>query len=381
MRMGDEGRAVHITEDELARFRTGELTPQRALEIGRHLATCALCTTTASRARELQQSMRDLQLELDRAAGGEVDGEEHPDLNRELVRYVDGTLPAGRRDTIAQHLVSCVRCREDVEDLRDVQARIEPMPVSNRTPFAIAAAAAVMVVAITALAILLRARAPHLQPPTLRQRAAAIHPTAVFRIDYGRADWNEAVRNALTNGRLEIATPELPSNQGDTLRGSAAGPAHVQLEPNNTVVDEGRPRFRWPAAEGSRYSVAVVKGDREVAHSGPLRSAEWVPAKDLPRGVILGWQVSVETDHEVTILPTPPDAPAQFRITSASDHASLSEARQKFADDHILLAVLYARSGMREAATTELQLSDKPEAARLLESTADDERLQVKMKN
>jgi len=336
------------------------------LEVGRHLATCPLCIANAARSDELQQSVHELQLTLEQTPEAGPDEEGHPDLNRELVGYVDGTLPIARRDAIAAHLTSCARCREDTEDLRDIQARIDPLPASRRVPVAIAAAAAIMVVAITALAIILRNRAPQLQPPNLRSHPIG-RPAAPLHIDYGRADWNEAVRSALTTGNLVIAPPDLPSARGDTLRGTAARQhAAVHLEPNHVVIDEGRPRFRWPAADGSRYSVAVVEGDREVARSGTLRDAEWIPAHELPRGVVLGWQVSVENGRETTLLPSPPNPPAQFRITSAGEHAALAEARQKFAGDHILLAVLYARSGMRDAATTELQLSDRPEAARLL---------------
>jgi hypothetical protein len=42
-----------------------------------------------------------------------------------------------------------------------------------------------------------------------------------------------------------------------------------------------------------------------------------------------------------------------FRIVSARDHAELSEAKAKHPEDHALLAVLYARSGMESAAKEE----------------------------
>jgi hypothetical protein len=118
------------------------------------------------------------------------------------------------------------------------------------------------------------------------------------------------------------------------------------------VLVTDRPRFRWHAG-GARAVVSIFDGPRRVARSGLLNVSEWTPDSPLPRGRTYQWQVELRngTPH---IVPAPPDPPAAFRVMDEPSLQELSAALRERPDDHLLLAVLYARAGARSDAAKEL---------------------------
>src|ERR1044072_875055 len=91
----------HLTMDEMESFRRGTLTEDQLVSVSEHLRDCEQCGA------EVEPAARALLLDLA--------NEEHPEVD-ELFAFVDGTLPRQRAQEIAEHLSTCVQCREDVDD-------------------------------------------------------------------------------------------------------------------------------------------------------------------------------------------------------------------------------------------------------------------------
>lgn len=119
------------------------------------------------------------------------------------------------------------------------------------------------------------------------------------------------------------------------------------------VVDDARPELTWPARAGATYVVSVFDGDRAIARSEPLPVPRWHPHRELPRGRTLTWQVEVPRRDKTEVIPATPRA--MFRVTRVRDHRELANAKSSRADDDVLLAVLYARAGLRDDARDALR--------------------------
>jgi hypothetical protein len=141
----------------------------------------------------------------------------------------------------------------------------------------------------------------------------------------------------------------------DIVRGSTA--AQERVHPSGVVIDDVRPTFTWPPRNGATYLVSVFHEDRRVIQSPPLEVPQWRPDRDLPRGRTLAWQVEVMRGGAVETIPRPPSPPALLLITSEAHHRDIEHARELYPDDHLLHAVLYARSGMRSEALASLRRS------------------------
>jgi putative zinc finger protein len=359
--------SAHLTMTELRRWKRGELPPEEVIPVGRHLAECPSCASAWEARAALGDSVDALREQIDL-------GEDHPDLETELFKYADGLLSGQQRAGIEQHLEHCKRCREDVEDL------IGPLPPRRRAVprwIVYAAAAAIVILAIGALLL----RNPTRRAPERVQPEIAVAPTHTVspppkpppvnepRI-YERAEWNEIIRRARAGAPLVMPAVLQTLRQGaDPLRGTSNSTA-ARLTPDGIVVETTRPAFTWPPAKGALYAVYIFDGMREVAHSDSLTTNAWTPPHDLPRGVTYTWQVDVEIDGTRGILPTPPAPPARFHILDRRALADLETARKRHGDDHLLLALLYARAGLDARAAAELALvkdaADAATAKRLL---------------
>ena len=146
-----------------------------------------------------------------------------------------------------------------------------------------------------------------------------------------------------------------------------AAPEFGPLSPAGTVVESDRPTFQWTARQGaSAYRVTVFDSRfDELADSGELTGTEWTPAKPLPRGVVLTWQITARTDQGLLRAPVPPAPEARFRVADTGTLADIDQLRGAAQGSHLLLAIAYNEAGMSEAAAAELDALRKqnPEAA------------------
>jgi hypothetical protein len=338
----------HVTADVLSRLMHRELTDEEMIAALRHLDRCDDCAAMA------QEQVEHELAELPHAIGlDSVEPEPHLDRETQVIPYVAGRLGPAEREIADSHLDDCAQCREAVDAQRALRKRERSV-----VWYAVAAVAAAAVF----LTLIARVdRAPVVLPtaatiPVVNvPQQQPVPETRASRNESrtANAEWDALVKNALATGRLPFPD-DLDELRGveDTLRGEGA-PATSRVGPAGVVIDDTRPELSWPAIDGATYVVSIFDGEEEVVRSKSLDANRWTPSRDLPRGRTLVWQVAAEHEGTLTILPSPPAPQAMFRIISARDHRELSEAKAKHPDDHALLAVLYARSGMEKEALRE----------------------------
>lgn len=174
--------------------------------------------------------------------------------------------------------------------------------------------------------------------------------------------YQRAVRQALTTQSVETSygLGELSGRAGTLMSGesNSSGISFPVLSPLGTVVRSDRPHFRWGSLAGAtRYLVKVYDSNlRKVAGSLHLSATEWTPAEPLARGGLYVWQVTATLkDGTEIIAPGAPAPEARFKVLEQNRADELKEAEQKYADSHLTLGVLYARSGLLEDAEREFQ--------------------------
>ena len=174
--------------------------------------------------------------------------------------------------------------------------------------------------------------------------------------------YQRAVRQALATQSVETPSglAELSGRSGTLMSGesSVSGVSFPVLGPVGTVVRSDRPLFRWGALAGAtRYLVKVYDSNlRKVASSLHLSETEWTPAEPLARGGLYVWQVTATLkDGTEIIAPGAPAPEARFKVLERERADELNEAEQKYADSHLTLGLLYARSGLLEDAEREFQ--------------------------
>jgi hypothetical protein len=337
----------HPAIGDLKRWRRGEVGEDEMIAIADHLSSCQDCVGNRF-------------VGLERVAAGlcdELEGaEEHPDVERDLFAFVDGTASAGQRGRIEEHLALCVFCKDSVADLRKLAAKRRQQPLR---PWLLALAASF--VFAVASSVWLRM----LPPPRVESTPRIIRTTpapvlAVPLIDEAPLDEAETFAGTIRGG-ARIGLPERLLSvlgEADVLRGTsaAAGP----LQPAGVVVTSARPRFTWPAPAGARSVVEIFSGETAVARSPELETDSWRPARALPRGVTYTWTVRVEHDGTSQILPAAPSPVARFHVLDRAALDTLESARQRHGDDHFLLGVLYARAGLVDEARAHLRQVTAP---------------------
>jgi hypothetical protein len=410
----------HPSPDALDRYRRGLLPPEELLAVDDHLASCAVCREAALRATPVPARAP---AALETLLGPPI--EEHPDFE-ELAAYVDAAQDDVAREVTEMHLADCASCREEVVDLREFKAR---QPVTAATPVVTATATLQadarraprrlwLVLALPAAAIVIwmlippGALRPIAPPPADRPTArvepggnpvgsepssgrptstptptlpAAAATVATLRDGGGVVTLDAAghltgppsslsqpeqtmLVAALTTGRMPL--PGLIRDlaaEGEMLRGSAIKMPFTLREPLGTAVESDRPRFRWDRFPAARaYIVLVYDEDFAlVARSPELTSPEWTSAGPLARGKTYTWQVSPLTASEDVAVPAGPTPSARFVVLTQPQADELARTREAHPDAHLVLAMAYARAGVRDAAERELRAlqRDNPDAA------------------
>jgi hypothetical protein len=366
----------HLSPDALRRYRSGDLPPAELLALDAHLEGCAEC-----RARSLAAtaSVGALRAALTSANAG------HPDYDT-IEAYVDGSLGADEREAVESHVGGCAACSEDIGDLRRVRVELSVAADSAAglatapSPWewlswtrvlgglsALGAAAAIAWVMTPA-----PGPAPESGPQIadgtgapprhdLRDGALRLVVDAEGRLGGLPAGVPDAIR---AEAELALAGALSPSTALTGLQGPAGAlmggtpdtAAFGPLSPVGTVVESDRPLFRWsamPGASGYRVAVFDTRFD-EVAGSEAIAGTEWTPARPLPRGATLSWQISATTARGAVQAPVPPAPEARFRVADPATAASLDEARAVARGSHLLLAIAYSRAGIVDAMNNEL---------------------------
>jgi hypothetical protein len=406
---------LHLTPDQVERYRLRRMAPAELVESDDHLAVCPACRGQVLDSERLRSAVAALRDELQAVDVGDGCLSE-----QRLVAYVDGGLMPEERAQVAAHLETCPFCAESVEDLKAFRLVVAAGPREQprgggRGSIALTglAAAAVLLVCAGIIAsqqrrvAALQAQVQQAAEAEQRLRrdhdalaatakrlekevaslqdaqAAASRPAAavsladtagriVLRTD-GRleglgtlpAPEESLLRRALTTGRLRVpaglqallATPL-------TLRGAeernAVDPSDqpfALLAPVGTAVESDTPRFHWaPLADAEAYVVTVYdQRFNPVADSGRVTATEWRPAAPLARDALYTWRVIASVRGRAMTTPGPLAPEARFRVLGASEAAELSNARARAPQSHLLLGALYARAGLLDDAGAELK--------------------------
>lgn len=353
----------HLATDDLSRLRYGALTPAELLAVTAHLAECTACRDLGPTQIEARSLTALDGLLHDSAA-------DHPNLETDLVRYVDGALPFDEHERVEAHLGVCDRCDAEVADLRAAAASLQASARRRSSSRYLLPAAALLAAATIAGVLLLRPTGTHESPPIRRPPVARIDPAPVGAEPPLKPEWEALVTGALRAGRVampgvlaEIRTPP------ETVRGEGKARRDA-VSPAGVVTATDRPTFSWPAREGAESEVIVYNEDDELAASGPLRTNHWMPTKSLPRGVALVWQVEVRRGGASTIIPAPPDPPAIFRIIDDASLQEIEAARRTQPANELLIGLLYARAGVKDRAVEALRrhAAKHPETEAVLRS-------------
>lgn len=321
----------HLTPAQLDAYRGRSLEPEALLDADLHLEDCAQCRA------QLVPGKTHL------AAFLPATGSPHLSYEQ-LEAYVDGKLAPNQRSAVVTHLELCPQCQSEADDLALFRRDFRPPRIqnSNRRLFVIGALAAAALVAIVL-------RQPPPKPPD--QYAGLVDRT-------------------LSTGRIGIPASVLAlRGQAGTLRGPASTTFGL-VSPQATAVPETDPELSWTSAgAAASYVVSVFdQNQQRVAQSGPLAALGWKVSPPLRRGQVYQWQVRARLEGDKTVVAPGPQGPAaQFLVLDDAQAAKLQDAAGKYAEDHLLLGILYGEAGALDQAKRELKAA-LPRSAPLLEA-------------
>jgi hypothetical protein len=265
----------------------------------------------------------------------------------ELAAYIDGTLDPANAAVAREHLAECAECRAEIEDLRQFAATMHAERTGNYGLWV--AVAATVLLFVAAVLVTMRRTSPgipasealiHLRDGS---RRVTLAPSGAVRaIDYGRADWNEAVTNVLRSGVLRL--PQPVAQQLDPLRGPERDRLRL-YEPIGIAVATTRPLLRWEALPDATYDITVADEEGNVIASAPaVAEPRWRVTSELRYGGRYTWQVRTAGRLR--------SRPAQFHVIAEAEWRDIEAARKE--GSHLLAAVLLARAGAPVEADEEL---------------------------
>jgi hypothetical protein len=168
----------------------------------------------------------------------------------------------------------------------------------------------------------------------------------------------DSLQAALVTGRLEANLPsDLAASKAETMLGdTTAAPLFKVTSPVDRVVSDDRPTFTWESMPGANgYHVRVYAGGyRKVAESPLLHGLSWQSPVALARGENYTWTVTASTATGEVRTPAPPQPEAVFQVMASRPATDIETALRGPANDHLLLAVLYAKAGAVDEARAEL---------------------------
>ncbi len=118
----------HISQEDIERYRQGNLSITELLAIDDHIASCRTCRLRGGNGqiKKVYQTWRKFL---------------HPKTTllthltyEQLCLYVDGKLTVIDRKMIDAHLETCVRCKEELQDLTEFKTTMAAYPAKKYTP-------------------------------------------------------------------------------------------------------------------------------------------------------------------------------------------------------------------------------------------------------
>jgi hypothetical protein len=355
-------REAHVTAAMIDRYLSGALPMDESMVIADHLFLCSGCRSSALQNAGLAGRVDAVRTAF--AASPHLEFEE-------LVRWNRGER---LDDAAAGHLASCANCAEEARDLATVQRQLASRPIAWRRWLVAAAALIVLIGGLLVFRArsrvvespapqVVRTTAPRQAPPprvarpvlTIVDRSGTIELAAGGAVTGLPADpaFSALAAAVLTSRTLSVAPlPAVLSESASALRGSAASTGVELHEPLGAVVS-ARPQFGWSNTTPGPAQVKVFdENGSKVAESAPLEADRWRPRIALERGRTYTWQLTVGQDDSESIHPQPPAPPARFFVVGRNEAEAIDAMRAS--GSHLLLAIAYARAGLKPEARAEL---------------------------
>jgi hypothetical protein len=346
---------AHLTDEQMTRYRTRELTPTELLELDHHLSACAECRGRLYAANRSSASLRELRSEFS----------EHLSYDQ-IVSCSEGS----GKPVQLKHIRECSRCQAEVQDLSRFRTELEDTPrkpvvvpikpwVRYRIPAGIAAAVLLVAGGITF----------SLRRPTKSDEAAPA-PVQHAEASLPKPE-REILERALASGRLERAPilDGLIGKEGTLLGDAAKQPRLDLLNPVGTAILADEPILRWTPLDGAlSYTVSVFdERFQKVQESPAVQTTEW-KTPPLPRGKVLNWQVTARTRTGTVRAPMPPAPEAKFRILDPEVGQRIEAIRRDHPGNPLLMVTLFAHEGLLDDAQAMLQAVDPVTAQTYIES-------------
>ena len=406
--------SLHLSEQDLKRYRNRDLSPVDILALDDHLRNCVSCQTAAREDPEIQNA---LELVLSQLA--DADSEDSHLLYQEMADYVDNTLSDVEREIADGHLDYCQNCKVEVEDLVRARARLSLLPDKLYSPREVPnlwqrlaalwqlpsiripaqAAAVIVLVALIAWAVIsysqkhaeeariqsgqkdkaVAGSSPPRSPESITTDKSSPEQTSnarvvvdlidgahhvtldsedkVLGLESASIQTQNKVLSALKSGRVGSPSfmAELKGRSGRLMGAGSSG--YGLINPVATAVETRTPTFRWRAIEGAEsYVVTIYDLDsKKIEASGPLAETKWKASAPLVRGRIYTWQVRVSKQGEEVLIPPAAAPAAKFRIIEAAKAEELTQVRHSKARSRLVLGLTYADAGLLDDAERELQ--------------------------
>jgi len=318
----------HLSDLELDAFLNRAASVPGLAGAGKHLAECPQCQARAEERAGIGDGVAALYRQVAQSLP-----EEH--LSEEDVQVLaKGGLLPNPASRLYAHLDRCDSCRAEVDDLKQFIAS-RRRPQSFRAQYWIPIAA-LLLAAISILAWRSMHNAPHL-PAEYAALVERVRSTNQLEVAPAVA--------ALGRGRLEqlLGEPE-------------KAPGFALISPLKEATMSDRPTFSWSSLPGaSSYRVDIYDENfGKAAESPDVTATSWTPAQSLDSSHTYSWTVTARIGKQEIRQPVPPAPEARFKVLAPAEAAQLRDAAQKYPNDHLLLAALYARAGAIEEARREL---------------------------
>lgn len=351
----------HLTAEQIHKYQHSELSSNEIVTVTKHLRECEVCREQTMKTAEFQKSISSLQLQFDQA---------HPGYE-ELSGYVDLKLDPERKSFIERHSSECEICRLQIEDLKKLQSELKVVqfqPAKSEKGLSKYLLAAIItlvaLIAVWLIRDLFEKSEPHIVKKS-NDSIQLVDGTRKIEISKegnvlkapGITEQQIAQMEAIIKSRKLVVSEDLQTlnPKPGTLLGEDPAKNFKLRSPVGIVVLENRPLFRWdPLSGASGFQVAVLDQDlKPVVTSDRIKDQQWQSDQMLERGKVYLWQVTAFTERGEITSPAPPASEAMFKIVDEQKFQQIQQA-QKANSPSIVLASLYAESGLVQEAKSEL---------------------------
>jgi hypothetical protein len=329
---------------------------------------------------------------------------DHPDSDT-LRAFRQHRLSGAAVREVALHIGECDRCAavepQAAKTLLDALVD-DVIPSVSEGPgrwaaqrWLMAAAIIVAVLALSAIALLLRRPTPDAVPVTASNPPAPVAPAPAPRVVASLADGGGQIAlledgtitgvevqpqdaedaRAVLSGRSIVIPTFIAAMPGAVRGGEASAHPLRAVAPFRSAVLESRPRFSWtPVRDARSYRVAVFDADyEELAQSEALAGTSWTPSAPLPAGVDLSWHVVADTSSGELSSAGSNRGEAVFRVLTPRERAEVEAGKAHYRGSGLLRGLLYSRHGLLHDAEREFrglaeQNPDSPVARALVDS-------------